>query len=48
MLENGAFVSSMTGSGPTVFGVFGSKEEALSVAQKMGADHWSSIAETMV
>jgi len=48
MLENGAFVSSMSGSGPTVFGVFGSKKAARSVANTMGADHWSKVTETMV
>jgi 4-diphosphocytidyl-2-C-methyl-D-erythritol kinase len=48
MLENGALVSSMSGSGPTVFGVFESKKAARSVASMMGADHWSSVTETMV
>jgi len=48
MLENGALISSMTGSGPTVFGVFGSKKAARSVANTMGADHWISVTETMV
>ena len=48
MLENGALVSSMTGSGPTVFGVFSSKKAARSVANTIGDDHWITVTETMV
>lgn len=32
LLEKGAFVAAMSGSGPTVFGVFGSEEDAVSAA----------------
>ncbi len=48
MLENGAIISSMTGSGPAVFGVFDSKKTASSAANTMGADYWCSVTETMV
>jgi len=48
MLENGAIISSMTGSGPAVFGVFDSKKTAYSAANAMGADYWISVTETMV
>lgn len=47
MLEKGAVISTMTGSGPTVFGIFESKKTALSAASKMGA-HWSRVTETML
>lgn len=48
MLESGAIISSMTGSGPTVFGVFKSKKAAFSVANKMGKHYWSRVTETIV
>lgn len=48
MLENGAIISSMTGSGPTVFGVFKSKKAAFSAAHKMGKHYWSRVTETIV
>ncbi|OGW37742.1 MAG: 4-(cytidine 5'-diphospho)-2-C-methyl-D-erythritol kinase [Nitrospirae bacterium RBG_13_39_12] len=48
LLENGALISSMTGSGPTVFGVFESKKTALAAAYRMGADNWYGVAETIV
>jgi 4-diphosphocytidyl-2-C-methyl-D-erythritol kinase len=46
--ENGAIISSMTGSGPTVFGVFESKETALAVVNKMGSHNWCRVAGTIV
>jgi 4-diphosphocytidyl-2-C-methyl-D-erythritol kinase len=48
LLENGAIISSMTGSGPTVFGVFESKETALAVVNKMGSHNWCRVAGTIV
>jgi 4-diphosphocytidyl-2-C-methyl-D-erythritol kinase len=48
LLENGALISSMSGSGPTVFGVFESKKKALNVADKMGAVNWCRVVETIV
>jgi 4-diphosphocytidyl-2-C-methyl-D-erythritol kinase len=48
LLENGAIISSMTGSGPTVFGVFESKDAALAAVNKMGSHNWCRVAETIV
>jgi 4-diphosphocytidyl-2-C-methyl-D-erythritol kinase len=48
MLESGAMISSMTGSGPTVFGVFKSKKAAFSAANKMEKHYWSQVTETIV
>jgi 4-diphosphocytidyl-2-C-methyl-D-erythritol kinase len=48
LLENGAIISSMTGSGPTVFGVFESKEAALAAVNKMDSHNWCRVAETIV
>lgn len=48
LLKNGAIISSMTGSGPTVFGVFESKKAALTAAEKLGFNNWCRVAETML
>ncbi len=46
LLEQGAFISSMSGSGPTVFGVFGSREKASSVASVLG-NSWCRVVTTV-
>ncbi len=46
LLEKGAFISAMSGSGPSVFGVFNSKEKALSAAREMGS-HWCRVVTTV-
>ncbi len=46
--KNGAIISSMTGSGPTVFGVFESKKAALTAAEKLGFNNWCRVAETIL
>ena len=48
LLENGALFSSMSGSGPTVFGVFDKKKTALLAADKMAPDTWCRVADTMI
>jgi 4-diphosphocytidyl-2-C-methyl-D-erythritol kinase len=47
LIEMGADVSLMSGSGPTVFGVFRSRETAEKALQAMGP-HWCRIVETLV
>lgn len=50
LLERGALASSMSGSGPTVFGIFGSLEEvkaAESEARKDWKDFWISSASVI-
>ena len=42
MLEKGAIISAMSGSGPTVFGVFEAEEKALSAAKEMGSN-WCKV-----
>ncbi|MEW6107687.1 MAG: 4-(cytidine 5'-diphospho)-2-C-methyl-D-erythritol kinase [Nitrospirota bacterium] len=44
--ENGAVISSMSGSGPTVFGVFNSVEEAVRASVNMG-DNWCRVVRTL-
>jgi 4-diphosphocytidyl-2-C-methyl-D-erythritol kinase len=46
MLEEGALLSSMSGSGPTVFGVFENSEQAARAAGAISAD-WSAVVETL-
>jgi 4-diphosphocytidyl-2-C-methyl-D-erythritol kinase len=46
LVENGAVISSMSGSGPTVFGVFGSVAQAREASAKMG-DNWCRVVETL-
>jgi 4-diphosphocytidyl-2-C-methyl-D-erythritol kinase len=48
MKDSGAIISLMTGSGPTVFGVFESKKTAYSAANTMGAHNWSCVTKTTV
>jgi 4-diphosphocytidyl-2-C-methyl-D-erythritol kinase len=48
MREKGAIISLMTGSGPTVFGIFKSKKAACAAADTMGARHWSCVTKTIV
>jgi 4-diphosphocytidyl-2-C-methyl-D-erythritol kinase len=47
LLENGALLSAMSGSGATVFGVFGSRDEAGKAEESLQA-HWSAVVETIV
>lgn len=46
MLGEGAILSMMSGSGPTVFGVFGSAREARD-ASKVFNDYWTSVVRTI-
>ena len=48
MRNRGAMVSLMTGSGPTVFGIFESKKAARAAATAIGARHWSCVTKTIV
>lgn len=47
MMEQGAALSLMSGSGPTVFGVFGSPGEA-GKASKLFEDCWTSVVRTII
>ncbi len=47
LLENGAEIASMSGSGSVVFGVFRSEEEARRASMRMG-DHWCRVVRTLV
>ena len=44
--EAGALAVGMSGSGPTVFGVFGSEPEAASALGRLGAAVWARVART--
>ncbi len=44
--KNGAVISSMSGSGPTVFGVFNSVEEAVEASKKTG-NNWCRVVRTL-
>lgn len=46
LLNNGAVISSMSGSGPTVFGVFHSFDEAVNASRNMG-DMWCRVVRTL-
>lgn len=46
LLKRGAVISAMSGSGPTVFGVFESKKGALSAAREM-YPNWSRVVTTV-
>jgi 4-diphosphocytidyl-2-C-methyl-D-erythritol kinase len=46
LTSNGAVISSMSGSGPAVYGVFSSPEEAVRASTKMG-DHWCRVMRTL-
>jgi 4-diphosphocytidyl-2-C-methyl-D-erythritol kinase len=45
--ESGASISSMSGSGPTVFGVFNSVEQARQASVHMG-ENWCRVVKTLV
>ncbi|MDH5767367.1 MAG: 4-(cytidine 5'-diphospho)-2-C-methyl-D-erythritol kinase [Nitrospirota bacterium] len=47
MRENGAVISAMSGSGPTVFGIFESKDRAKKAAKAM-KPHWCRLVETII
>jgi 4-diphosphocytidyl-2-C-methyl-D-erythritol kinase len=47
LLENGAEIASMSGSGSVVFGVFRSEEEARRASMRMG-DYWCRVVRTLV
>ncbi len=47
LLENGAEIASMSGSGSVVFGVFRSEEEARRASMRMG-NHWCRTVRTLV
>jgi len=47
MLQNGAVISAMSGSGPTVFGIFESKDTAKKAARVM-KPHWCRLVETII
>ena len=47
LIEQGAFFAAMSGSGPTIFGVFGSAEAAEKAAGRMG-NHLCRVVETLV
>ncbi len=47
MLENGAVISAMSGSGPAVFGIFESKDTAKKAASVM-KPHWCRLVETII
>lgn len=46
LVEEGAIFSLMSGSGPTVFGVFSSQEEAAE-ASRAFKDYWTAVAKTI-
>lgn len=47
LLKEGALFSLMSGSGPTVFGVFDSKEKA-KIASKAFKDCWTAVVKTII
>ena len=47
LTENGASISSMSGSGPTVFGVFHSVAQARNASVHMG-EHWCRVVKTLI
>jgi 4-diphosphocytidyl-2-C-methyl-D-erythritol kinase len=47
LIEMGAEISLMSGSGPTVFGIFRSREMAEEALQAVGP-HWCCVSETLV
>jgi 4-diphosphocytidyl-2-C-methyl-D-erythritol kinase len=46
LTANGAAISCMSGSGPTVYGVFRSEAQAAEAAAKMG-EHWRRVVQTL-
>ena len=47
LIENGASISSMSGSGPTVFGVFHSVAQARNASVHMG-ENWCRVVKTLI
>jgi 4-diphosphocytidyl-2-C-methyl-D-erythritol kinase len=47
LLENGAIIASMSGSGSAVFGVFASEGEASGASARMG-EYWCRVVRTLV
>jgi len=47
LLKRGALFSSMSGSGPTVYGVFGNENDALKAMEYM-LPHWCRVVETII
>jgi len=47
LLDSGAFFSSMSGSGPTVFGVFDSENKAVEAMEYM-SPYWCKVVKTVV
>jgi 4-diphosphocytidyl-2-C-methyl-D-erythritol kinase len=47
LIEEGAFFSAMSGSGPSVFGVFGSRESAEKAASRL-EPHLCRVVETLI
>jgi 4-diphosphocytidyl-2-C-methyl-D-erythritol kinase len=47
LTERGAYFSSMSGSGPTVYGIFGNENDALKAMEDM-LPHWCRIVRTVV
>lgn len=47
LLSKGAVFSSMSGSGPTVFGVFETEGKALNAMKGMPPDNWCRVVETV-
>ena len=46
LLERGALFSSMSGSGPTVYGVFSKEKDALKAMECM-LPHWCRVVKTV-
>ena len=46
LLKEGALVSLMSGSGPTIFGVFNSADETYNASKAFG-DYWTAVAQTL-
>jgi 4-diphosphocytidyl-2-C-methyl-D-erythritol kinase len=47
LYDNGAVIACMSGSGPTVFGVFASHEQACAASDVMGM-HWRRVVRTLI
>lgn len=47
LLSKGAVFSSMSGSGPTVFGVFEAEEKAFKAMETLSSDNWCRVVKTV-
>lgn len=47
LIENEAVISCMSGSGPSVFGVFNSHEQAFKASENMG-ENWCMVVKTLI